>query len=57
MYASPKKFVGRNVELTGRIFTTPEESEGSVAFQMFTDPQKGDGNTVTQQFLLKFVEQ
>lgn len=46
MNASPKKFVGRNVELTGRIFTTPEESEGSVAFQMFTDPQKGDGNTV-----------
>ena len=46
MYASPKKFVGRRVELTGRIFSTPEESEGSVAFQMFTDPQKGDGNTV-----------
>ena len=38
MYSNPKDFVGRRVELVGKVFSTPEYDKDGVYFQMWGDP-------------------
>lgn len=46
LYTDPKKFEGRSVTLTGKVFGSPEKDGDGVYFQVFADPEKYDRNTV-----------
>ena len=50
MYSNPKDFVGRRVELVGKVFSTPEYDKDGVYFQMWGDPENSDLNTVVAYF-------
>lgn len=46
MLTNPDKYKGRDVNLSGVIFTAPEEDDGITAIQMWTDPKNSSGNVV-----------
>lgn len=46
MYSNPKKYDGKYVTLTGKIFSGPDTGEGAIAFQMWGDPKNNDLNTM-----------
>lgn len=46
MYSNPDSYVGDTVTLIGQVFTEPERSSGSIAFQMFQDPSGSSRNTL-----------
>lgn len=46
MYSDPSKFIDRQLELTGQVFTAPEYDEDGVYFQMWGDPENWDLNTI-----------
>lgn len=46
LYTSPKDFKGKYVELTGRVFTTPETQDDMVFLQMWQDSKNADHNTI-----------
>lgn len=50
MYTDPTKFTGRQLELTGQVFSSPEYDEDGVYFQMWGDPEGQDLNTVVVCF-------
>lgn len=45
LYTDPKKFEGRSVTLTGKVFGSPEKDGEGIYFQIFADPEKYDRNT------------
>ncbi len=45
LVSDPEAFVGAEVDITGQIFTAPEQFEGDTAFQMYADPENLEWNT------------
>lgn len=46
LHSAPQTFKNHYVELTGRVFATPEYTNGVIALQMWADYQKNDKNTI-----------
>jgi hypothetical protein len=46
MYTNPEDYVGRVVDLTGRVFSEPEYDSDGVYFQMFADLENSEKNTI-----------
>jgi hypothetical protein len=45
LISDPEAHEGAKVDITGRVFTTPEIVEGDTGFQIFADPKNGEWNT------------
>lgn len=48
MYSDPKKYKGRSIELTGKVFSEPEYEDNDVYFQMWADPENSEKNTIVK---------
>lgn len=46
LYTNPKNYTDKYVNLTGKVFSTPEQDEDIIAFQMWQDSQNADRNTI-----------
>lgn len=46
MYTNPDAFKGQYVKLSGKLLSTPEQSNGVYAFQMWGDPENSERNTL-----------
>lgn len=46
VYSDPGSYKGKGIKVGGRIFSEPDSSGDTVAFQMFADPENSEKNTV-----------
>lgn len=46
LYADPKKFEGRSIEIYGQLLNSPEKDDSGIYFQMWADPENANLNTV-----------
>lgn len=46
VYSAPKDYVGKYIQLTGKVFTEVDKGNSSISFQMFQDPENSERNTV-----------
>ena len=46
MYSDPKAYKGQYVKLSGKVFSNPEQKDGTYVFQMWGDPTNSERNTI-----------
>lgn len=57
LYTNVKKYIGKYVEISGKVLSNPEKFENGIAFQMFQDPVNNGNNTIVYFYGKKDIKE